>query len=241
MMKITTHSDVWQVTFLVTSAITSFLTLVIMALYPRSEWLWELALLWTMTIPISALTVSQISKQVLKVHQLNSELSRLVARDRLTDVSTRDHFFDCLVQDPGAYGVSLMVDIDFFKRVNDTYGHLTGDKVITHVARVLQRETRPNDLVCRFGGEEFVIFLMNASLSKGTEIAERLRQQIEAQPIDDEGSMIGVTVSIGGSLKDAAEEIDDAIKRADEALYRAKSLGRNCTVFSPNAENFAQV
>ncbi len=159
--------------------------------------------------------------------RLSEELRRLVERDRLTDVATRDFFFSQMAQEPDAYGMSLMVDIDFFKRVNDTYGHLTGDKVISHVAAVLQDEVRPKDIVCRFGGEEFVIFLADADHGAGAVMAERLRAAVANSPIDDAGTTLSVTVSIGGSLKQATDHIETAIQRADDALYRAKNGGRN--------------
>jgi len=159
--------------------------------------------------------------------RLSEELRRLVERDRLTDVATRDFFFSQMAQEPDAYGMSLMVDIDFFKRVNDTYGHLTGDKVISHVAAVLQDEVRPNDIVCRFGGEEFVIFIADADHGAGAATAERLRAAVANSPIDDAGTTLSVTVSIGGSLKQATDHIETAIQRADDALYRAKNGGRN--------------
>ncbi|MGX9357394.1 GGDEF domain-containing protein [Roseobacteraceae bacterium S113] len=164
---------------------------------------------------------------------LADELTYLVSRDRLTDVATRDFFFKRMDEMPDAYGVSLMIDIDFFKKINDTYGHLTGDKVIAHVAGILNAETRPQDIVCRFGGEEFVVFLAHVDAERGQEVAERLREEIEAQPIDDDGSIVTVTVSIGGSLKAATDEIEVAIKRADEALYRAKETGRNRAIMAP--------
>ncbi|WP_299687836.1 GGDEF domain-containing protein [uncultured Tateyamaria sp.] len=159
--------------------------------------------------------------------RLSEELRRLVERDRLTDVATRDFFFTRMAQEPEAYGISLMIDIDFFKRVNDTYGHLTGDRVISHVAQLLQETVRSNDIVCRFGGEEFVVFLADADHDVGAAMAERLRARVANSPIDEAGTTLGVTVSIGGSLKAATDHIEVAIQRADDALYRAKSGGRN--------------
>ena len=159
--------------------------------------------------------------------RLSQELRRLVERDRLTDVATRDFFFTRMAQEPEAYGISLKVDIDYFKRVNDTYGHLTGDRVISHVASVLRDAVRPGDIVCRFGGEEFVVFLADADQNAGAIMAERLRALVAESPVDEAGTTLNVTVSIGGSLKSAAEHIETAIQRADDALYRAKTGGRN--------------
>jgi len=167
-----------------------------------------------------------------KNEELVDELQTLVNRDRLTDVATRDYFFNRMSADPEAYGVSLMIDIDKFKLINDTFGHFAGDEVIREVATVLAANIREDDIVCRFGGEEFVIFLHNYHQSKGLEVAEDLRRMVEAMSLTYEGQVIDVTVSIGGSLKQRIETIDNAIKEADAALYRAKNSGRNRTIFA---------
>lgn len=164
--------------------------------------------------------------------RLSDELVRLVNRDRLTDVATRDFFFRRMAGDPEAYGVSLMVDIDHFKRVNDSHGHYAGDAVIKHVGQILKRETRAQDIVCRFGGEEFVVFLHEVRPDQGFQLAERMRRAVAAGPlIVAEGAPpLSVTVSIGGSLKDRLEDINLSIQQADAALYRAKDCGRNRTI-----------
>ena len=163
---------------------------------------------------------------------LSDELVRLVNRDRLTDVATRDFFFRRMESDPTAYGVSLMVDIDHFKQVNDTHGHYAGDAVIKHVSQILRRETREQDIVCRFGGEEFVVFLHEVSADQGLVVAERMRTAVAADvlPATGDRPAVSVTVSIGGSLKERMEDINLSIQQADAALYQAKSNGRNRTV-----------
>lgn len=183
---------------------------------------------FVITMPFSFFIWAQVRQNVL----LNKELQRLVNRDRLTDVATRDFFFAKMKDDPGAYGISLMVDIDHFKAVNDTYGHLAGDRVISRVADILHENTRANDIVCRFGGEEFVVFLKDQGETSGYEVAERMRQMIAADQMRFDEHLFRVTVSIGGSLKDRLASIDMAIKQADQALYRAKTGGRNRTVFA---------
>ncbi|MEM7189923.1 MAG: GGDEF domain-containing protein, partial [Pseudomonadota bacterium] len=100
---------------------------------------------------------------------LTDELARIVNRDRLTDAATRDYFFKQLDGQPDSYGISLMVDIDHFKKVNDTYGHLIGDHAIRHVCRVIKGCIRSTDIVCRFGGEEFVVFLDSLTRAEGEE------------------------------------------------------------------------
>ena len=172
-------------------------------------------------------------KIMLKNHRLTQELQRLVDRDRLTDVATRDYFFARMAEMPDASGVTLMVDIDHFKRVNDTYGHLVGDRVIAEVAGILKASVQPQDIVCRFGGEEFVIFLQGRDRTTGQQAAEAMRGMVEAMYLKFAGEEISVTLSIGGALKDCTEHITVSIQTADAALYAAKEAGRNRTMFRP--------
>ncbi len=178
--------------------------------------------------PVSFFIWSQVRRNIL----LGNEMRRLLNRDRLTDVATRDFFFAKMRSNPNAYGVSLMIDIDHFKSVNDTFGHLAGDAVISRVAKILYENTREHDIVCRFGGEEFVVFLHEEDTDSGFTIAERMRSAIAGDVIDFQGQPVTVTVSIGGSLKERLEDVNLAIHQADQALYRAKSRGRNMTVFA---------
>jgi len=163
-------------------------------------------------------------------HLISVELRRLVERDRLTDVATRDFFFAQMEDRANNFGVSLMIDIDHFKAINDKHGHLIGDEVIKCVADALRNELRERDVVCRFGGEEFVVFLYESSEEAGWQVAERMRQAVENIPKSDQFENLQVTVSVGASMKVRLEQIEDAIKRADDCLYRAKRAGRNRTV-----------
>jgi diguanylate cyclase (GGDEF)-like protein len=119
----------------------------------------------------------------------------------------------------------IMLDIDYFKKVNDTYGHNAGDKVLIQISHVLLRTLRNIDIICRWGGEEFIVILPTAALAQATIIANKLREQIQSVKIDTVGH---VTASFGVSQVKEGEEMQDAINRADQALYRAKSDGRNC-------------
>lgn len=184
------------------------------------------------TIVVTAVISSAFLVQHRRTALLTEELQKLVNRDRLTNVATRDFFFARLRKTPEAFGISLMIDIDKFKSVNDTYGHLAGDAVIARVARLLCRNVRDNDLVCRFGGEEFIVFLYEQSEEGGFAVAERMRQTIEDDAFEFNGTRLRVTVSIGGSLKDRIKDIEMAIQEADQALYRAKNAGRNRTIFA---------
>ena len=172
---------------------------------------------------------------ILQATQIADRLAALVDRDTLTEVATRDYFYRRLDDTPDAYGVSLMVDIDHFKAINDTHGHIAGDTVIRAVAQALQAQVRDRDVVCRFGGEEFVIFLFDVDESIGRDIAERMRASIARHPITIGSTRIAVTVSIGGSYKERVEDFGQTITLADRALYQAKEMGRNRIAFFPRS------
>jgi diguanylate cyclase (GGDEF)-like protein len=133
----------------------------------------------------------------------------------------------------------LMVDLDHFKHLNDTYGHHAGDDVLTSVAHVLQTTTRRNDIVARFGGEEFSILLPGVTEHEACQAAERIRHQIEALIVITRNlngrptKISGITASIGVATTHHTEvSVDDLLVRADRCLYRAKELGRN-RVYGP--------
>lgn len=230
-MRITTNREVWLIVLAIDLLAATIVTLAILSLYPAESWRYEITLSLSLVFVIATPTSYFMAQQLKKNHQLASDLQRLVDRDRLTDVATRDFFFNQMAENPDAYGVSLMVDIDKFKEINDTYGHLAGDQVIKCVAQSLHRAVRQNDIVARFGGEEFVVFLQEQNLQTGYAAAEVMRQSIERQTFMFRDLEVRVTVSIGGSIKSACDDIERAIKEADEALYRAKQGGRNQTVF----------
>ena len=120
-----------------------------------------------------------------------------------------------------------MLDLDHFKRINDGYGHLAGDKVLKIIATQLRKRLRPNDFIARFGGEEFVLLMPATSMAVGMQLANTLRAAIEACPFHFKGEPVTVTVSIGLAAFKPGERSDQVLKRADQALYRAKAAGRN--------------
>ena len=123
---------------------------------------------------------------------------------------------------------AFMVDIDHFKRINDTYGHLVGDQVLIAVAKAILKCLRPTDMPVRYGGEEFTIFLPGTSVENAKIVGERLRAAIEALPIPlPNGEKLSVTVSVGFTERKNEDTVEAIIKRADDALYFAKESGRN--------------
>jgi diguanylate cyclase (GGDEF)-like protein/PAS domain S-box-containing protein len=168
--------------------------------------------------------------------QREDELADQARQDDLTGLLNRRHFMQ-LAQREISRGKRhprdlslLMMDLDLFKQVNDTYGHLVGDAVLKHLAELCHAVLREEDLIARLGGEEFAVLLPDTSPRKAREVAERLRQQVERSPLvlDDE-TPIPFTLSIGiASLDDGPiSELESLLAAADQALYAAKRAGRN--------------
>ena len=123
---------------------------------------------------------------------------------------------------------AFMLDIDHFKNINDTYGHLAGDQVLIAVAQEITRCLRPSDMPVRYGGEEFTVFLPNTTVDNAKIIAERLRAGVEKIRVAlSTGEVINVTISVGFTERQAGDTVESIIKRADDALYHAKESGRN--------------
>ncbi|MEQ1592677.1 MAG: diguanylate cyclase [Thiobacillaceae bacterium] len=171
-----------------------------------------------------------------KIELQNEELIHLATRDSLTGCLNRRAFFASAEPLLGklrqeARDMScIMADIDFFKKVNDTYGHLTGDQVIVAVARALTLHMRASDFLCRYGGEEFCIVLPGTPEEVAMDVAERLRNEIEQNVGTSVRTIEGLTVtgSFGvSSLRSGADSLSELIELADFALYHAKRNGRN--------------
>ncbi|MGR4972337.1 diguanylate cyclase [Pseudomonas sp. LARHCG127] len=153
--------------------------------------------------------------------------------DPLTGLPNRAAWSERLEHEVGQWqqhGNSLllaMLDLDHFKRINDNYGHLAGDRVLKLIASVLRKRLRGGDFIARFGGEEFVLLVPDTPLAAGAKLAEALRLAIEACPFHFKGEPVTVTVSVGMTAFKPGEHSDSVLKRADQALYRAKNAGRN--------------
>ena len=151
-----------------------------------------------------------------------NRLHYLIDHDHMTQLLSRRAFIQRATED----GQVLLLDIDHFKRINDGFGHLAGDRAIVDVSKLLTAAVGATDLVGRFGGEEFIVFLNGATVDQGAQIAEKLRAAVANARICD-GQIGPVTLSIGLTPQLPLQDIETSIRRADDALYAAKGAGRN--------------
>ncbi len=123
----------------------------------------------------------------------------------------------------------ILLDVDHFKKFNDTYGHIVGDKVLKHLAEIIKSTVRQIDVACRYGGEEFGIILPSSPLLVGAQVAERLRQKVSSTPLVNDGEELSITVSAGvGAFSNRQNEsVDSFIAHVDKQLYQAKENGRD--------------
>ena len=169
------------------------------------------------------------------VQEQNRQLQEMANRDGLTGLYNHRYFHEQLAQDflrAKRYHENLscvLLDIDFFKKFNDTYGHQTGDVVLKALASVIEGCTRESDLAARYGGEEFALVLYHTEGAAAYEAAERLRQDVESNEVQDNGNMLRVTISLGIATfpNERIHDSKELIECADQALYKAKDNGRN--------------
>lgn len=181
-------------------------------------------------------SVAQLEVAKRKIEQQHEDLKRIAERDQLTGVLTRRAFLEqaqqafLTIASQRGDLVCLMGDIDHFKAINDRYGHLVGDQAIQHVAQTLAQAVRPNDMVCRYGGEEFCLLLPGLGAEQAMELAERIRSRIETTcgPSVIPGENVRITASFGlAAISFGGSTLAEMIKQADQALYAAKAGGRN--------------
>ena len=187
--------------------------------------------------------VTDVASNRKQLQKANTQLAVMSRTDRLTSLYNRGYWEELLELEVSRYqryqgsATLVMLDIDHFKRINDTYGHLAGDEVIRQVARTIKSTVRDTDLAGRYGGEEFGVILLDTRAEQGIALAERIRLAMAEQTVHFEGIAINFTISLGvAELNLAVESAQDWLKKADSALYDSKRDGRNrTTLFS--AEN----
>ncbi len=185
---------------------------------------------------LTASLEQKVEERTEELRQRNEELIQMAISDPLTRIYNRRHFFELAEKEferAKRYQHSLslvLADVDHFKKVNDTYGHLFGDQVLTNLAQYLEKNIRNIDVVARYGGEEFIILMPEVGCPDAKIMIERLRQGIVETPLIDSNSKVKLTMSLGISCWDGKEEIsfETLLSRADQAMYRSKDKGRNC-------------
>lgn len=180
-----------------------------------------------------------IARDITERKRLEAELLEMATTDFLTGLSNRRHFIARMEEELARLNRNeqpvavLMLDIDHFKKINDRYGHASGDAVLRQFADLIRAELRAFDSAGRVGGEEFAILLSGTDLAGGAAFAERLRAKVAHTPIEQGGQQIPVTVSIGITVLTAHDaDTSDVLHRADAALYEAKEGGRDRVVIA---------
>ncbi|MBU2156049.1 MAG: GGDEF domain-containing protein [Gammaproteobacteria bacterium] len=217
---------------------------------------WQLTLtrdveFYLQLILISHLLLTTITSMLLPlllfIHR-EQQLVMQADRDELTQLPNRRHFLRessaFMAKNTGSLPVIIMMlDLDHFKSINDTFGHAVGDAALKHVARILEIELRKSDFIGRMGGEEFAIVMPDTTEDEARTIAERLRQKVELQARVVEGNQVNLTISIGAthSSKHNSSDVQVLLKRADDALFEAKRRGRNQIIFNYTPNNSKSV
>ena len=183
--------------------------------------------------------VQKISEDEERILSANKKLSFLATHDVLTDIYNRRHFEELVVEltaSPNATYCIGIIDIDHFKKINDNYGHKTGDQALAHIAAVIKSGLRNTDVLARYGGEEFVVIMFDTDQESAFKVFERIRAKVEETPFQSGKGPVRMTASFGISQRTGTgQSVEDCLRCADEALYKAKNSGRNTVVLhTPN-------
>lgn len=185
------------------------------------------------TLANMAPLVSTLGFLLMINERLQRELRRMATRDPLTGLVNRrelERSAALLLRDPRAALGVVAIDADHFKRINDTFGHDAGDRVLVALAGRLQSAARPDDVVGRLGGEEFVMLLPGIDAAEALRLAEAARDAVAGHPVAIDGRTLDVTVSIGVAMREGEASLVDLLRTADRAMYVAKTEGRNRVV-----------
>jgi diguanylate cyclase (GGDEF)-like protein len=177
--------------------------------------------------------VHDLEDSIVMCREESATLRATLRVDPVTRVHSRAYVIQALIdrleraQEKGDALCAVMADLDHFKEINDTYGHLVGDRVLHDVATRMVTGARGSDIVGRYGGEEFLIIFEGATLDVARDLAERIRIRVLADPFIENSEQLFVTVSLGVAAAREGEDAEALISRADQAMYEAKAAGRN--------------
>lgn len=202
--------------------------------------IWDMLLFLVFVILGYVLVFAGISSasQIMSLQYTMERLEWTSKTDSLTGLYNRRYIMERIENELISYKrnkkkFSLIIsDIDFFKNINDTFGHDGGDRVLKVVSKSLQDAVREQDFISRWGGEEFLILLPETELEGGHILANKLKKMIDELMIDYNGVELSITMTFGVTVNEEDEIIEDTIKKADAALYEGKSRGRNCVILS---------
>lgn len=185
--------------------------------------------------PMDAIEIIARLKSALRYKEYQDKLEEMAMKDGLTGLYNHALLIDLLAKEHNKQSrkkgslAFVMLDIDFFKNVNDTYGHLQGNEILKGMAKIMLSSIRESDIAGRYGGEEFAVILPEIPEDKVILVCERIRRRVALHPFEVQGQPVNITVSIGVCFKSGDLDIsyNDMIKLADDALYEAKHSGRN--------------
>lgn len=226
------HFFVMQVTFL---SITASVLATMLLMYILDLGIHPIGMAVSAAVPavVAPMVSYGIAKAYLDLSHAQMELQRVAQTDALTGLLNRIAFASrseaVLTEnvEPSKTPCLLYIDADYFKNINDTYGHQAGDEALRVLADCLRQCCRATDLIGRIGGEEFAVLLTHAGVVGGQSAAERIRRAVENAPVEWQGSQLRFSVSIGVAPMRKDEDLDKLLSIADAALYRAKARGRN--------------
>ncbi len=185
----------------------------------------------------------KLKNAVLTLDLMREEAEERAKRDSMTGLYNHQHFMEKIHKGGRRDDGSLIIlDIDHFKHINDSYGHQRGDEALIHVVNAVRKAVRAHDVVGRIGGEEFAVFLLDASKEEAKMVASRIRQSVEKIDFSPEdGIKAPLTVSVGVAMKDEVDNVVGAMKLADMRMYKAKETGRNRVVDSGQAAEVVEM
>lgn len=193
------------------------------------------ALLFAAIVPflISVPITAYMTRQSLYLYLAQQQLQHLADTDPLTGLPNRRSFFrtaETLLASAARQGqpcTLLVIDADYFKNLNDSYGHAVGDRALVKIAEVLREKFRDNDLLCRVGGEEFAVMLTGIDAQTALPMAERVVNAVADSPLTEDKAIIEYSVSCGIADTSSSYVLPELFKNADDAMYQAKAQGRN--------------
>jgi diguanylate cyclase (GGDEF)-like protein/PAS domain S-box-containing protein len=182
---------------------------------------------------IGAMQIFNDSKTLIAAHEERKRVEQTIFFDDLTGIGSRKHIENRIrfaLDDYKASKVEfcvLFIDIDHFKQLNDSYGHLAGDKVLRFIANTMRHNLRATDSCGRWGGEEFLALILDIDLEGVKIVAEKIRRLVEQAKVQEGNRKLGVTISIGASVSHPNDTVESIIQRTDELMYQSKQNGRN--------------